>query len=275
MAKSNPKKQWFGGSEAPVERNHFSFSIVTDHVAPRSFISTPIGRRRIPCSEVNDNPTIRKALLMYDLPYHKEHDPLVIKEFVDQHPFAFLVGCDSDNKPVATQVPVFIEEADGVKVLRGHIMKNTDHHKAFVRNENVLAVFTGHHTYVSATWYSDPHLASTWNYMSVHVKGIIRFLDDAALEEVLRKTTLHFENYDHHSPTVFDNLSVEFKQRVMKAIVAFEIEIKEMDTVFKLSQDRDAQSYHNIIEKLQSQDENGQVIAAEMAKRTRGLFPEK
>ncbi|MBK7408554.1 MAG: FMN-binding negative transcriptional regulator [Saprospirales bacterium] len=112
---------------------------------------------------------------MYNLPYHKEQNEQIIKEFVGQYPFAFLTGCDSENKPVATQVPVFIEEKDGRKILRGHIMKNTDHHKAFLHNENVLAVFTGKHTYVSGTWYSNPYTASTWNYMSVHVKGIIRF----------------------------------------------------------------------------------------------------
>jgi transcriptional regulator len=153
-------------------------------------------------------------------------------------------------------------------------MRNTDHHKAFLRNENVLVVFTGNHTYVSATWYSDPHIASTWNYMSVHVRGIIRFLDEAALEEVLRKTTLHFENYNHQSTTVFDNLSAEFKKKFMPAIVAFEIEIREMDNVFKLSQDRDAESYHNIIGKLKGQGEDGKVIAAEMEQRRKRLFPD-
>jgi transcriptional regulator len=210
---------------------------------------------------------------MYDLPYHKEHNEQVVKEFIDQHPFAFLIGCDSENKPVATQVPVFIEEKDGKKILRGHIMKNTDHHKAFLHNENVLVVFTGHHTYVSATWYSNPHQASTWNYMSVHAKGIIRFLDNMALEDVLRKTSLHFENYDQQSTTIYDNLPLEFKQKVMKAIVAFEIEVKEMDNVFKLSQDRDAKSYDNIKDHLKEQDEDGRVIAAEMEKRTNQVFP--
>ncbi|PKP35915.1 MAG: hypothetical protein CVU00_00295 [Bacteroidetes bacterium HGW-Bacteroidetes-17] len=211
---------------------------------------------------------------MYNLPYHKEKNEQVIKEFVDQHPFAFLTGCDSENKPVATQVPVFIEEKDGKKVLRGHIMKNTDHHKAFLHNQNVLVVFTGKHTYVSGTLYSNPHTPSTWNYMSVHVKGMIRFLDETALEEVLRKTSLHFENYDQQSTTIFDNLPIAFKQKVMKAIVAFEIEVKEMDNVFKLSQDRDSRSYHNITEKLKEQGEDGKVIASEMEKRTKELFPD-
>ena len=210
---------------------------------------------------------------MYDLPYHKAQNEQAIKEFIDRYPFAFLTGCDPENKPVATQVPVFIEEQDGKKTLRGHLMKNTDHHKAFLFNENVLAVFTGHHTYVSATWYSNPHQASTWNYMSVHIKGIIRFLNDAALADVLRKTSLHFENYDKQSATIFDNLPTAYTQKLMKAIAAFEIEVKELDTVFKLSQDRDAESYENIIKRLKEQGEAGQVIAAEMDKRTREVFP--
>lgn len=211
---------------------------------------------------------------MYNLPYYKEQEDHVIKEFVRKYPFAFLSGCDSENKPIATQVPVLIEEKNGKKFLRGHIMKNTDHHKAFMHNQNVLALFTGKHTYVSGSWYSNPHSASTWNYMSVHIKGIMRFLDKSALEEVLRMTSLHFEGQDKQSPTVFDNLPLEFKQRVMHMIVAFEIEVKEIDTVFKLSQDRDAESYQNIIKKLKEQDEDGRVIAAEMEKRTNELFPE-
>ncbi len=153
-------------------------------------------------------------------------------------------------------------------------MKNTDHHKALLHNQNVLVVFTGKHTYVSGTWYSNPHTPSTWNYMSVHAKGIIRFLDDAALTDVLRMITLHFENHNKNSATIFDNLPAEYTQKLMKAIVAFEIEVTEMNHVFKLSQDRDEQSYHNIIEKLKEQGEEGKVIAAEMEKRTKELFPD-
>jgi transcriptional regulator len=211
---------------------------------------------------------------MYNLPYHKERNQQVIREFIDNHPFAFLSGCGPGCRPIVTQVPVFIEEKDGRKILSGHIMKNTDHHKAFLHNKNVLVVFTGAHTYVSGTWYSNPYIASTWNYMSVHVKGSIRFLDDLALEDMLRKTTLHFENYDQQSTTIFDNLPSEFRQKVIHAIVAFEIEVTEMDNVFKLSQDRDAQSYHNIIGKLKQQGHDARVIACEMEKRSKELFPD-
>ena len=211
---------------------------------------------------------------MYDLPYHKERDPAVIAAFVREHPFAFLIGCGADGGPVATQVPVFMEERDGRTRLRGHLMRGTDHHKAFVQNERVLVVFSGAHAYVSGTWYRDPQTPSTWNYMSVHARGTIRFLDAAALEDMLRELTLYFEDGDAASPTVYDNLPSRLTARLVRQIVAFEVEVTDLDTTFKLSQDRDLESYLSIIERLKGRGENGATIAAEMEKRLRDVFPE-
>ncbi|HEX6845531.1 MAG TPA: FMN-binding negative transcriptional regulator, partial [Chitinophagaceae bacterium] len=180
---------------------------------------------------------------MYNLPYFKEEDQEVVLTFMRAHPFVFLSGVDEENKPVATQVPVFIDERDGKLFLTGHIMRNNDHHKAFEKNPNVLAVFTGPHVYVSATWYDNPHQASTWNYMSVHAKGKIRFGDYHDLVAILKRLTLHYENNNAASTTVFDNLSSSYKEPLMKAIVAFEIAVVSIDNVFKLSQNRDEKSF--------------------------------
>ena len=209
---------------------------------------------------------------MYTLPYFKESDPAVVREFIDAHPFAMITGVNSEGKPVATQIPVFIEEDNGRQILRGHMMRNTDHHKAFLHHPHVLVVFTSPHTYVSATWYSDPHQASTWNYMSVHVQGTIRFLDEAGLIDALKKVTLHFEKQNKESSTIYDNLSPEYTAPLMKAIAAFEIEIVSMENVFKLSQNRDQASFRNIIDKLMQGDADAQFIAGEMAKREKSLF---
>jgi transcriptional regulator len=210
---------------------------------------------------------------MYDLPYFKEDDMQVIREFIESHPFAFLMAANAQGLPQATQIPVFLEEDVDKKVLRGHIMRNTEHHKALLENPNVLVVFTGPHCYVSATWYTNPSQGSTWNYMSVHARGKIRFLDEQALIDVLRKTSLYFENNNTDAPTIYDNLPPAYTQRMIKAIVPFEIEILQMEHVFKLSQNRDKKSYLNIIRKLREQDGDAQRIADEMEKRTEQLFP--
>ncbi|WKV12111.1 FMN-binding negative transcriptional regulator [Marivirga harenae] len=210
---------------------------------------------------------------MYNLPRYREKDKKVIKDFISAYPFAFLSGCDLDGRPTATQLPLFLENSNGKEVLRGHLMKGTDHHKAFLHNENVLAVFTGRHTYVSATWYQNPNTASTWNYMSVHVKGVLRFVNEDELAEILQMTSLHFEGQNQRSATVYDNLPEDFKRRTLQLIAGFEIEVEEIDAVFKLSQDNDVDSYHNIIRKLKELDEDGRTIASEMEKRTELLFP--
>jgi transcriptional regulator len=209
---------------------------------------------------------------MYDLPYFKEEDPKVVLEFMRRHPFVFLTGVNEENKPVATQVPVFIDEKDGKLFLTGHIMKSTDHHKAFEKNPNILAVFTSPHVYVSGTWYSNPEQASTWNYMSVHAKGTIRFGNEDDLIAILKRLTLHYENNNTASTTVFDNLPSEYTGRLMKAIIAFEVEVTSIENVFKLSQNRDEKSFHNIMDKLNEQGGDGQFIAAEMKKRQQQLF---
>ena len=209
---------------------------------------------------------------MYSLPYFKEENQEVVLEFMRKHPFVFLSGVDEKNKPVATQVPVFIDEKDDKLYLTGHIMKNTDHHKAFEKNPNVLAVFTSPHVYVSGTWYSNPAQASTWNYMSVHVKGAIRFGNEEDLIAILRRLTLHYENNNTASTTVFDNLPSEYTGRLMKAIIAFEVEITSIENVFKLSQNRDEKSFQNIMDKLNEQGGDGKFIAEEMKKRQQQLF---
>lgn len=211
---------------------------------------------------------------MYNFSYFKEKDRQSILDFIEQNPFAFMTGSYLSGKQVATQIPVLLEERNGELYLQGHIMRNTDHHKAFVENPNALLVFTGPHCYVSASWYSNPQIGSTWNYMSVHVAGQIKFMSDDELVQFMRKLSLKFENGNTQSLTFYDNLPEHFISKMMPAIVGFEIKAEKVENVFKLSQNRDEKSYLNIISKLEELGGNSALIATEMKKRKTELFPE-
>ena len=190
--------------------------------------------------------------------------------FLRRHPFAMLIGSAGDV-PVATQVPLLIGERENTIVLRGHFMRQTDHHKAFEKNRQALCVFTGAHSYVSASWYQDPQTASTWNYMSVHARGQLQFLGQEQLMQVLEETTALFEN-NPHSPASFHKLPGSYVQKLATAIIAFEMEVESLENVFKLSQNRDRKSYENIITQLEQQDHGARQVAAEMRKRSGKLF---
>lgn len=210
---------------------------------------------------------------MYNFSYFKEKDRQIILDFLEEYPFAFLTGSNAAGKQVATQVPLLVEERNGDLFLQGHIMRNTDHHKAFIENPDALVVFTGPSTYVSASWYSNPQIGSTWNYMSVHISGQMKFMSPDELVEFMRKLTLKFEKGNITSQTIYDNLSDNYLSKMMPAITGIEIKADKMENVFKLSQNRDEKSYQNIILKLEEQGGMGALIASEMKKRQSGLFP--
>ena len=211
---------------------------------------------------------------MYHFSYFKEKDKQELLRFIEENPFAFLTGSFLSGAQVATQIPVLLQEREGELYAQGHFMRNTDHHKAWVENPNALLVFTGPSCYVSASWYSNPQIGSTWNYMSVHIAGEIKFMTDDELQTFMRKLTLKFEKGNTHSPTYYDQLPEAFLSKMMPAIVGFELKANHIENVFKLSQNRDRASYLNIISKLEELGGQSALIAAEMQKRQSGLFPE-
>ena len=210
---------------------------------------------------------------MYNFSYFKAKDKKTILDFIEENPFAFMSGSFLTGIPVATQIPVLLVERNGELYLQGHIMRNTDHYKAFVENPNALLVFTGPSCYVSASWYSNPQSGSTWNYMSVHITGKVTFMSDEELIQFMRKLTLTFEKGNTQSLTYYDNLPDHYVSKLMPAIAGFEIKAEKIENVFKLSQNRDEKSYLNIISKLEALGGNSAHIAAEMKKRKTELFP--
>lgn len=210
---------------------------------------------------------------MYNYTHYKEHDKEKVIEFMRNHPFIILIGSDKNGRAEASQIPILLEEKDGKIFLHGHIARKSDHHNAFVENPQVLALFNGPHTYVSGSWYTgNPQQASTWNYISVHARGNIQFLDEDHLTELLKKLSLHFENYNAASSTVYDNLPADYLEKLKKAIVAFEIEVTELENVFKLSQNRDEKSYDNIVVELKKQSGDAKVIGEMMEERKGKVF---
>lgn len=209
---------------------------------------------------------------MYKIPYFLEHDQETIMEFLREYPLALITCRGKDGKPVATQVPVVFNERDGHLILTGHVMRGTDHWHGFSENSHVLAVFTGPNCPVSASWYSNKNSGGTWNYMSVHARGTIRLLDQPALIELLRRLTNQFEN-SPDSGANFEDLTEEYVAKMIPGIQAFEIAVTDLDAIFKLSQNRDQESYDRIIEELSSRGGNSKAIANELTRRRGKLFP--
>ncbi len=202
---------------------------------------------------------------MYKLPHFTEENEDVVFDFMDRNSFAIITGYDG-NFPVATHVPLDIKKERGKIILTGHMMKNTDHHKAFLQNENVLVIFNGPHCYVSASWYIKKEVASTWNYIDVQAKGKIKFTDEEGTKKIIESVTDKYEGTE--SEAAFHNLPNEYVERLVKAIVGFTIEVSSVGNVFKLSQNHEEPTRKSIVERLKiGDDEDAHTIAKEMEQR--------
>ena len=202
---------------------------------------------------------------MYKLPYFTEENDEAVFDFIQKNSFAIITGVN-EHFPVATHVPLDIKK-DGDKIIfTGHMMKNTDHHKAFSQNENVLVIFTGPHCHVSASWYVKKDVASTWNYIDVHTHGKIKFTNEEQTKKIIENLTNKYELPG--SPAAFNKLPEEYVDRLVKAIIGFTIEVSTIENVFKLSQNHDAKTRESIIENLMGRhDADSHAIAVEMEKR--------
>jgi transcriptional regulator len=205
---------------------------------------------------------------MYKFSYYTEQDDEKVIAFMKENAFALITGT-GEKYPVATQIPLHIKAVDGKIFLEGHMMRKTDHHLAFEKNSNVLVLFTGPHCFVSANWYTDPSIGSTWNYMTVHAKGKISFVDEAGTVQMVK--ALSDKYVGTQSAASFDSLSKDYINHMVKAIVGFSIEVESLDNLFKLSQNRDDASQKNIISQLKKRgDSNSVAIAEEMERRLNG-----
>ncbi|MDR7208868.1 FMN-binding negative transcriptional regulator [Flavobacterium piscis] len=194
---------------------------------------------------------------MYTPDIYKNEDPDSIRTFLKENSFGILIN-QTNGKLCATHIPIELEmNADGKEILQGHISKLNPQAEGFIENDQVLAIFSGPHSYVSSSWY-DHENVPTWNYIAVHVYGRIKIVNEDTTTEQLKKLVDKYEANSVNSVRVED-LSAKTMRQV-KGIFGFEIEIDEIQATKKLSQNRDNHNYKNIISELKK-TENPQAIA--------------
>lgn len=165
---------------------------------------------------------------------------------------------------VATHLPVeVVGNADGSLTIYGHMSRANPQWKSF-GDQEVLLIFQGAHTYISPRWYNHVNVP-TWNYMNVHVYGKVRMIEGAELYSLLDELV-----GKHEIATGYDleSLPPDFVEKEMKGVAGFALEVTRIDAAFKLSQNRDDESYGNIIRELEARgDDTSAEVAREMRNR--------
>jgi transcriptional regulator len=199
---------------------------------------------------------------MYTPEIYKNENQEEIKKFLQENSFGILIN-QTNGKLCATHIPLELEtNEEGNEILYGHISKENPQWNGFIDNDQVLAVFTGPHSYISSSWY-DHENVPTWNYIAVHVYGKIKIIEGEAVIESLKKLVDKYEK-NSKNPVRIADLSKKTMMQT-RGIVAFEIEITEIQATRKLSQNRDEKNHQNIISELEkTEDFQAIAVANEM-----------
>ena len=201
---------------------------------------------------------------MYVPTQHAVDDRAKLAAVMREYSFATVVTVDGGS-PYASHVPIlFFPERGSHGVLTGHFARANPQWRHFVSDKDVLVIFQGPHAYVSPNWYRTKPAVPTWNYVSVHAYGTPRLLEgEQELNELLNATIEKYEA-GRSNPWRGD-LPEDFKTKMMKGIVGFEIAVTRLEGKFKLSQNRSAEDVARVIEVLAgSENQTDRELAAFM-----------
>lgn len=201
----------------------------------------------------------------------EEKDKDKIHSFIRENSFAILISI-YEGRPIGTHIPLHLEiGADGQDLLVGHISRGNEQKHTLTDGAQVLAIFPGPHAYISPRWYTAMRVP-TWNYISVHAYGTVKLMEGEELKAALSRL---MDNYESHlpQPVHLGEIPEKSLRDDLRGIVGFQITVTEYQAAAKLSQNRDPQSYHQVIEQLEKGDETARAVAAEMHKNAAHLFP--
>jgi transcriptional regulator len=205
---------------------------------------------------------------MYNPAAFAEHDVSKMHEFLARHSFATLISA-GEGGLVASHLPLLLDpQAGRLGHLLGH-MARANRQWRRIEGE-VLAVFHGPHTYISPSWYQEPGLVPTWNYVAVHAYGTLQLVEERDdLLALLRRAVAFYEE-PRAEPWALD-FEGERLEGFLRAIVGFRIEISRLEGKWKLSQNHPEGRRRKVIEQLQERtDADSQQIAAMMEERLAG-----
>jgi len=184
----------------------------------------------------------------------KEEDKKEIDAIIERNSLASVVVL-TENGLTAHHLPLLREAEDR---LAGHVAWANDLHRQLQDGTEILAIFRGEEAYISPNWYpgkAEHHRhVSTWNYQPVHVAGSIHFLRDERSKRAIvgQLTKKHEIQENGEAAWRMADAPADFMTDMLENIVAFRINITQISAKSKLSQNRAAEDFKSVANKLEA-----------------------
>lgn len=200
---------------------------------------------------------------MYIPSAFRVESPDKLTNFIRKHSFATLITHDGQSS-FASHLPVLYHPDAGLHgTLVAHMARANPQWQHFANQQEALMIFQGPHAYISPSWYQTCPAVPTWNYASVHAYGVPALITDPSqLAAVIDETVTTYET-TRPEPWSGD-LPAEFQDKLMQAIVGFEIPVSRIEGKFKLGQNRSAEDLKGIYDALSTSVDCGDNALADL-----------
>ncbi len=171
-------------------------------------------------------------------------DPAIAQRIMREHPLASIVSVGADGFPVLSHIPMHWQavslwgEAASTEygVLLGHCARANPHAQLLATQPQALVSFMGPQAYMSPGVYADKQRVPTWSYLAVQAKVQTRIIDPHEDRDRLLKCLIA-----DHEPSYakqWRDLPESYTVAMLNGIVAFEMQITDLQCAVKLNQHR-------------------------------------
>lgn len=184
-----------------------------------------------------------------------------------EHPFAVLATADESGVPIATHIPVSVN--DQGTLLSAHVARANPHAGLIEAGKPSLVVFSGPHAYVSPRWYASSPQVPTWNYLAVHAYGTPKpITDEARVRDLLAELSATHDG-DYPDAWSFGALPEKYVTSMIRGILAFEVPIDRLEGKAKLSQNKSAADIAGAVAGLRAEGSPEAVVVADLMERAK------
>lgn len=192
-------------------------------------------------------------------------DEARVRDLVRTHGWATLVSVADDGAPVASHLPVLLEDTPPGEPmsLLSHVGRPDEVLHALDSGRESLLIVQGPHGYVSPGWYEMTPAVPTWDYLAVHLWCTVELLGPEESYAVLSDTVDRYESV-MPEPVRLPGVE-EYAHRIAKGAAGFRLRVTRWQGKAKLSQDKPRAVVERVVTALGSDPHYAQpALAAEV-----------
>jgi transcriptional regulator len=194
---------------------------------------------------------------MYVPAQYRARQTAWVEAVIDEFPLAVFMTL-GPREPEASHLPVIRSGTTAPDapagtpngmILHGHMNRANPHWESLVPGQRAKLAFVGPGSYITPCVYGANPSAPTWNFLSVHVSGVLRPVSDHAETMAIIERTV--DTFEERFGEGWDREpSRDYFRQISPAVGAFEVVVDSITAMVKLSQEKRESTRHLVAEYL-------------------------